>query len=267
MPLRPAMVARGVRLKLRKRDSMESEAQAGFVALVTGGGSGIGREIVLEYAARGWRVLCHYHRCAQAEDLVRNITSQGGFCTLIRADLTDPVQVQALIESLRDVRVDALVNNAGSYIVPKHYSQLEHGDLAKIFQLNVFAPTLLSAALFEGMCSRKFGRIVNISSVAAKYGGSATSLLYGQTKRALEGLTLTLGKVGAANNVLVNTIRPGVVDTAFHDKFPKDISTRVAMIPAGRMANPQEVARMAVFLGSQENTFITRECVTVAGGE
>lgn len=242
-------------------------AQAGFVALVTGGASGIGREIVLEYAARGWGVLCHYHRCAHADDLVRYIASQGGFCRLIQADLTDPIQVQDMIDSLRGVRVDALVNNAGSYIAPKHYNQMELEDLSKIFQLNVFAPTLLSVALFEGMCSRKFGRIVNISSVAAKYGGSATSLLYGQTKRALEGLTLTLGKEGAASNVLVNTIRPGVVDTAFHDKFPKDMAARVAMIPAGRMANPQEVARMTVFLGSQENTFITRECVAVAGGE
>lgn len=235
--------------------------------MVTGGASGIGREIALEYAARGWGVLCHYHRCAQADDLVRDITSQGGFCRLIQADLTDPDQVQAMIESLRGVRVDALVNNAGSYIVPKHYNQLKHEDLVRIFQLNVFAPTLLSVELFEGMCSRKFGRIVNISSVAAKYGGSATSLLYGLTKRALEGLTLTLGKEGAASNVFVNTIRPGVVDTAFHDKFPKDMTARVSVIPAGRMARPQEVAKLAVFLGSQENTFITRECVAVAGGE
>lgn len=246
---------------------MGSERQSGFVALVTGGASGIGREIVLEYAARGWGVLCHYHRCAQADDLVRDITSHGGFCRLIQADLTDPVQVQSMIESLRGVRVDALVNNAGSYIVPKHCSQLEHEDLVRIFQLNVFAPTLISVALFEGMCSRQFGRIVNISSVAAKYGGSATSLHYGQTKRALEGLTLTLGKVGAASNVLVNTIRPGVVDTAFHSKFPKDMAARVAMIPAGRMAHAQEVARVAVFLGSQENTYVTRECIAVAGGD
>lgn len=111
------------------------------------------------------------------------------------------------------------------------------------------------------------GRIVNISSIVAKYGGSANSLAYGCSKRALEGLTKILAREGAGYNILVNTIRPGVIDTVFHRKFPKDMDKRIAMIPVKRMGRPMDVAGMVYFLGSEKNNFITNQVVTVSGGE
>ena len=235
--------------------------------LITGGASGVGLETTRQYAAMGWNVLCHYHLSPNAATLHDEIKSHGGECQLIQGNLADPEQVQGIIEFLHDLPVDALVNNAGSYVISKKFCDLNLADLREVFQLNVFAPTLLSTFLFKKMCQNSFGRIVNISSIAAKYGGSANSLHYGQTKRALEGLTLTLGKLGASHNVLVNTVRPGIVDTAFHKKFPKDMTERVKMVPAGRMATAAEIAKIVVFLGSQDNTYITRDCITIAGGE
>ncbi len=133
--------------------------------------------------------------------------------------------------------------------------------------VNVFAAIAIAGRVFPGMQERGFGRIVNISSVAAKFGGSSHSLHYGCSKRALEGLTRTLAREGAAGNVLVNTVRPGVIDTDFHKRFPKDMARRIAMIPVRRMGTPDEVADMVFFLGSGHNTFITNQTLAVSGGE
>jgi NAD(P)-dependent dehydrogenase (short-subunit alcohol dehydrogenase family) len=84
---------------------------------------------------------------------------------------------------------------------------------------------------------------------------------------ALEGVTHTLGREGASKNVLVNTVRPGVIDTDFHRKFPKDMSRRTAMIPMQRLGRPEEVADLVFYLGSENNTFITNDTITIAGGE
>lgn len=246
---------------------MDSATSGRYAALVTGGASGIGREITLAYAAKGWDVICQYHTSPEAGEVERQARALGVSCELVQADLGDRAQAEALAKSLAGRRVDALVNNAGSAVVSRPMAELTFDDMEQAFRLNVFAPTLLAMAVFPGMCERGFGRIVNISSVAAKYGGSSNTMHYGQTKRALEGLTLTLGREGACRGVLVNTVRPGVVDTAFHTRFPKDMTARVAMIPARRMATASEVARVAVFLGSQDNGFVTRECLAVAGGE
>ena len=90
---------------------------------------------------------------------------------------------------------------------------------------------------------------------------------YGCSKRALEGITKTLAKEGAAYNVLINTIRPGVIDTEFHKKFPKDMKSRIEMIPMKKMGTPDDAAYMIYYLGSEENRFITNEIIAVAGGE
>jgi 3-oxoacyl-[acyl-carrier protein] reductase len=149
----------------------------------------------------------------------------------------------------------------------KHFDELKLEDLEKVFGVNAFAPILIISAIYQNMARRKFGRIVNISSIAAKYGGSKVSLPYGSAKMALEGLTRTIAKEGARVNVLANTIRPGVVNTEFHQKFKKNMTARIKLIPMKRMGTPEEVAELAYFLGSDKNTFITNETIAVSGGE
>jgi 3-oxoacyl-[acyl-carrier protein] reductase len=133
--------------------------------------------------------------------------------------------------------------------------------------VNVFAPMMITSKLFIGMKERRFGRVVNISSIGAKYGGSSYSMHYGCSKRALEGLSKTIAKEGAEYNILVNTIRPGVIDTDFHKKFPKDMRKRIEQIPLKKMGKASDVADLVFYLGSDKNNFITNEIVTISGGE
>ena len=172
-----------------------------------------------------------------------------------------------MIDKLEKFDVDSIVNNAGTYAASKYFSKLTIHDLTDTFMINTFAPILLTSRIFMQMKKRRFGRIVNISSVAAKYGGSSRSMHYGSSKLALEGLTKTLAREGAEYNVFVNTIRPGVIDTELHKRFPRDMKKRIGMIPVKRIGKPEDIADVAYYLGSDKNNFITNETVTIAGGE
>ncbi len=236
--------------------------------LITGLTSEIGKETALCFAGRGWNVVGHYHEQEKsAREVKAAIEESGVLCRLLQADFLSGESLGIFLKALGNTKIDSLINNAGTYLVSKEFSELDYDDLQKTFTVNVFAPIKISAALFGPMRKEKFGRIVNISSIAAKYGGSARSLHYGSAKRALEGLTRTLAREGASDNVLVNTIRPGVIDTDFHKKFPKDMEKRIAMIPMKKMGDPADIAEMAFYLGSDKNGYITGETVTVAGGE
>jgi 3-oxoacyl-[acyl-carrier protein] reductase len=235
---------------------------------VTGAAAGIGRAIALKFAREGWDVLCHYHSSAEgARSLKKEITELGRSCDLLQADLSSKKSLHRLLGKLGEFRIDSLVNNAGSYSASRFFPELTLDELASAFAVNTFAPILIASRLFLTMKEQGFGRIVNISSIAAKYGGSAQSLHYGCSKRALEGLTKTLAREGAAHNILVNTLRPGVIDTDFHRKFPKDMKKRIAMVPAKKMGRPEDVAELVHYLGSEKNVFITNETIAISGGE
>lgn len=236
--------------------------------LITGGAVGIGRSIALKYALNDWNVICHYFSSHERASSVKHeINDIGQRCSLIQGNLSSMEDIEDFIEEIRYIKIDALINNAGGYVSEKHFTNLRYKDLLETFTLNIFAPILISSHVFINMKESNFGRIVNISSIAAKYGGSRSSLHYGCSKCALEGLTKTLAKEGADYDVLVNTIRPGVIDTNFHSKYPKDIETRIAMVPLKRIGTPEEVAEVVYFLGSEKNTYITNEVVTISGGE
>ena len=112
------------------------------------------------------------------------------------------------------------------------------------------------------------GKIINISSISAKYGGSGQTLHYGAAKSALETVTLGLAKAGAKYNILVNTVRGGFIDTSMHKKLGRNnIEKRIEMIPLRRAGRPEDMARMVLFLASEAGDFITGETFTVAGGD
>ncbi len=236
--------------------------------MVTGGAVGIGAAVVRRFASAGWNVICHYHSSEeQAGRLREECIALGVHCTLLQADLSTEVGINHLLERLQDHRVDSLVNNAGAYLALKPFTEMRLADLTPAFLVNLAAPFLLASSIFQDMCDREFGRIVNISSIAAKYGGSVQSMHYGCFKRGMEGITKTLSRLGAAKGVLVNTVRPGVINTPFHEKYPKDMQQRIQLIPAKRMGTALEVAETIFFLGSDMNTYMTGEEIAVAGGE
>lgn len=236
--------------------------------LVTGVTGDIGSAIALQFARQGWNVVGQY--CSsrdKAQELKAAIEKLDVSCSFIQADFLSKIQLAKFIRKLRKYEINSLINNAGGYVAKKHYLELTAENLIDTFMMNTFAPVLIATSLVTQMQRRKYGRVVNISSIAAKYGGSCYSMHYGCSKMALEGLTKTLAREGAKDNILVNTLRPGVIDTRLHKKFPKNMKERIALIPMRKMGKAEDIAKMVFYLGSDQNEFITNEVITVAGGE
>lgn len=246
----------------------ETNKNPNRTVLITGASGGIGNAIALRFAGNKWNILCHYFSSdSKIRELKKKIDKFHVNCTLLKADFSSPRQLFKFINKLKRYNIDSIINNAATPVVYKYFPKLTIGDLTRTFTINAFAPILITSDIFPRMKEKSFGRIVNISSIAAKYGGSSHSLHYGSSKLALEGLTKTLAREGAPVNVLVNTIRPGVIDTEFYKKFPKDMKKRIEMIPVKKMGRPEDVAEMAYYLGSEKNNFITNQTVAVSGGE
>ncbi|MCP4377410.1 MAG: SDR family oxidoreductase [bacterium] len=249
-------------------NSLAKNKTSGRTVLVTGSTGGIGQAVAIAFAQDGWNVVGHYCNCAtKASELKARIDEYGVDCTMIKADFISKEQVEGFVEQASQLQIDSLVNNAGGYVEAKHFTELKLEDISSVMTVNLSVPILLSGSVIGGMKERGFGRIVNVSSIAAKYGGSASSVHYGCAKRGLEALTKTLSREGAPHNILVNTVRPGVIDTDFHRKFPKDMDKRIDMIPLKKMGTPQDLADIVVYLGTEANGFVTNEIITVAGGE
>lgn len=236
--------------------------------MITGVTSGIGSAIALAFAKNNWDIVGHFNSVGdKVDNLKKELDQYPVELELLKADLLSQKEIRGLIDRLEEYKIDALVNNAGTCVVTRHFSELSADEINCSFMVNAVAPMLLSSSLFMKMKERGFGRIVNVSSIAAKYGGSSHSMHYGCAKMAQEGITKTLAREGAGFDVLVNTVRPGVIDTDFHKKFPKDMKKRIDMIPMKKIGTPEDVAGMAYYLGSDKNKFITNEIITIAGGE
>jgi|CXWL01.1.fsa_nt_gi NAD(P)-dependent dehydrogenase (short-subunit alcohol dehydrogenase family) len=235
-------------------------------AIITGGGTGIGLACVQKFLAAGWQVLAHYHvSCSELERL-RKKYGRGLIC--VQADFSVEEGLMAFLDSIRNRHIDALVNNAGIY----DFSRANRERMAaiqKTLMVNTIAPVLIAEVIFEQMKRRKKGAIVNISTIAAKYGSNSPEIFYGVSKRGLEALTRTLSREGASAGVCVNTIRPGAVDTGFHKNIGRSaqqLAERRKKIPMQKLGKPQEIADM-VFHLCAHNTFATNQTITVAGGD
>ena len=148
------------------------------------------------------------------------------------------------------------------------FDELSEESWDSTFQVNVKAPFLLSRAALSVMQKQGSGRIINISSIGLKFGGSINTVHYSASKAALEALTASLAKAGAPFNVLVNTVRAGVTDTPMHERIGRaDMSGRADLIPLKRLADPSEVSNAVQFLASDKSSYITGTVLTVAGGE
>ncbi len=242
--------------------------------LITGATGGIGAGIAGLFAEYGARLGLHYQKNEEeAAKILDAVRSKTGEAELFRADLLSAGAAGNLVRAFvqKFGGIDVLVNAAGAIHDYKHFSELDEKSFEDTFGLNVKAPFYLTAEAFSRMKDQGGGRIVSLTSVNIKYGGSAKSLHYVAAKAALESLTLGFARDGAPHNILVNAVRCGVIDTPMRTKIAgykeEDFQRRISLIPLKRAGSPLDVARMVLFLAAETGDFITGEVFTVAGGD
>lgn len=239
--------------------------------LVTGSSSGIGASTAQLLASEGALVAVHYRRHEdRALKLVGDITKAGGHAVALRADLLDGSSRRALVPQAIAALggLDALVNNAGRTIGPGTVVEISETSWRDTFTLNVEAPFFLAQQAFAHMQQNGGGKIINISSIGVKYGGSPTTLHYTAAKSALETVTLGLAKAGAPFGILANVIRPGVIQTPVYEDTPLDVmARRIEQIPLRRAGTPDDIAQMVVYLLSRAGDYITGQTFSITGGD
>lgn len=233
--------------------------------LITGANSGIGFATVILFLKSGYRVFAHYHNNRNYLDKLQNDK-----LILLKSNLDNLLETDELFNNIlkQTSTLDVLVNNAGVYDSVDDFTELTLELFDKALNVNLKSPFLLSKRYIELMKKHNKGRIINISSIGVKYGGSITSMPYTISKSALEMMTISFAKEGAKNNILVNALRVGVTDTEIHSNSKnKNMDQRIEMIPLKRMANPEEIAEYILFLSSEKSNFTTGSILTIAGGE
>ncbi|OGN90483.1 MAG: hypothetical protein A2Z70_01030 [Chloroflexi bacterium RBG_13_48_17] len=239
--------------------------------LVTGASSGIGACIAEQLGSFGASVGVHYRGNKKgAQKVASNITKKGGKAALFEGDLLQSSTAVKLLKSFVASfgGIDVLVNNAGGVYGAKHFLELDEESWNNTLALNARAPFFLAREAFNIMKGQGGGKIINISSVSAKYGGSPQTIHYGAAKAALDSITVGLARAGAPYNILVNSVRGGFIDTPFHKKMGRENTTaRIKLIPLKRAGQPADIAGMVLFLASKTGDYITGEVFTVAGGD
>jgi 3-oxoacyl-[acyl-carrier protein] reductase len=233
------------------------------VALVTGGGTGIGAACCRALAAEGFRVGVHYR---SSEGKAKALAESLHDAFTIRADLSISEEVDALVAELKDVagRVDVLVNNAGFNVnAPMLAMKLEEYD--GVAAMGRGAWYLTKNVLRRFMLRKKTGRIINISSVVG-HTGNPGQIPYTMVKAGLDAFTKSLAQELAGRDILVNSVAPGFIDTDMTEELPDEVRAAVlARIPQQRMGTPEEVADVVAFLATR-GSYVNGTVIHVNGG-
>ena len=244
---------------------------AGKVAVVTGASKGIGASIAEHLAAEGASVVVNYASSkAGADAVVKRITANGGNAIAIRADISKLEDIQRLFAETKSAygKLDILVNNAGIYefaplegVTPDHFHRQ--------FNLNVLG-LLLTTQEAVKLIDGNGGSIINISSIVGRM-PVPTGSVYSATKAAVDAITVALAGELGARKIRVNSLNPGMVETeGFHtagldqSEFRKTVESQT---PLGRIAQPEDIARAAVFFASDDAGWVTGQTLLVSGGQ
>jgi 3-oxoacyl-[acyl-carrier protein] reductase len=242
------------------------------IALVTGGGAGLGRACAMTLGQRGARVAVHYMKSRDgADEVVSALKAAGVEAEAFQGDLTRSADVNALVEAVtaRFGGIDILVNNAGDLIERKPLMEMSEAFFHSVIDVNLTSTFLMCQAVGAGMIARKSGAIVNMSSLAAWNGGGPGAGAYSAAKGAVVSLTKALAKELAPHGIRVNCVAPGLIgETAFHGRFtaPAAFENAARTVALGRAGTPDEVAGVVAFLASSDASFLTGETIEINGG-
>ena len=238
-------------------------------ALVTGGSRGIGRAIAKALAAEGGKTAVVYRgNAAAAEALVKEITDAGGTALAIQADIGEPNAGEQVVKQVVDAfgRLDVLVNNAG-IIQDGLFVRLTADEFNKVIATNLTGTVnFCRAAVNQMVFKQRYGRIINISSVAATHVNQGQTN-YSASKGAINSFTKALAVEVAGRNVTVNAIAPGFIETDMSEAVRNKAGDIIKkMIPMKRLGQPDDIAKVALFLAGPDSAYVTGQVLTVDGG-
>lgn len=245
----------------------------GKTVIVTGGGGGIGGATCRRFGQEGARVAVLDLNLEAAEKVAAAIRAEGGQAAAIRCDITDRASVDAAVAATEAQLgpVDVLVNNAG-WDVFKPFTKTEPAQWDKLIAINLTGALHMHHAVLPGMAARKRGRIVNISSDAARVGSSGEAV-YAACKGGLVAFSKTIAREHARHGITVNVVCPGPTDTALFAGYKEGAGNPEKLeeaftraIPLGRIGRPDDLPGAIVFFASDDAGFITGQVLSVSGG-
>ncbi len=240
----------------------------GKTAIITGASRGIGAEIAKRFATAGANIVVNYSGSQQkAEAVVESIKENGGKAIAVKANVADADDVKAMVEETLSEfgTVDILVNNAG-ITRDNLMMRMKDDEWDDVINTNLKGVFVCTKAVTRQMMKQRSGRIVNIASIVGVM-GNAGQANYVASKAGVIGLTKTTARELASRGITANAVAPGFITTDMTDQLNEDIQkTMMSQIPLGRFGKPEEVAKAALFLASDEASYMTGQTLHLDGG-
>ncbi len=244
----------------------------GKVALVTGSSTGIGAAVAIGLSRNGCRVALHFgSQHGAAASVMEQIAGAGGEAAMFQADVTDTAAIDALVGQVLGLfgRIDILVNNAGSIVERTRLLEADDRLIDQVFHLNARSMLATCRAVLPSMQGRRSGAVINVTSQAARTGGSSGTGLYASTKAYVSTFTRALAREVVGDGIRVNALSPGVIQTPIHDRFtsPELMEQLRLGIPMQRIGRAEECVGAVLFLASEDMaSYVTGQVIEVNGG-
>jgi len=239
----------------------------GRIALVTGASRGIGEAIATRLASEGATVLAAARTADALARVVSEIEAAGGRASALALDLADPGSIEAAVKNALAAHgeIHVLVNNAG-VTEDNLILRMSREAWDRVLATNLTGVFLLTQAVVKGMVRKRYGRIVNVTSVVGLM-GNAGQVNYAASKAGLVGLTKSVARELASRNITCNAVAPGFIATAMTDKMTDEAKSKMTgQIPIARLGAPGDVAAAVAYLASEDGAYVTGTVVNVSGG-